>query len=46
MKVFHCDHCHRQWFFENVKCLSCGFTLGYLPNYAVMSALEPAEADT
>ena len=45
MKAFHCDHCHSPSFFENAKCLICGFTLGYLPDFSVMSALEPTDAD-
>lgn len=41
MKVFHCDHCQHTVFFENVRCLSCGHTLAYLPDIGDMTALAP-----
>jgi len=44
MKLFHCDDCKLLIFFENVQCLNCGHRLGYLPDLAVMSALEPVES--
>ena len=40
MKVFHCDHCGNLIFFENVSCLRCGHTLGFLPDVADLCALE------
>jgi hypothetical protein len=44
MKSFHCDHCGRVVFFENVRCINCSHTLGFLPDAGTMSALVPAEA--
>lgn len=44
MKNFHCDSCQQPIFFENVQCVTCQHTLGYLPDLMVMSALEPADA--
>jgi hypothetical protein len=42
MKVFHCDSCGSLIFFENVKCVHCGHTLGFLPfPPGKLSALEP-----
>ncbi len=41
MKTFRCDACNQLLFFENTQCLSCGHTLGYLPDEHVLSALEP-----
>jgi hypothetical protein len=43
MKSFHCQYCDQLIFFENVQCVTCGHTLGYLPDMAIMSALEPAD---
>jgi hypothetical protein len=41
MKTFYCDHCGNLVFFENVKCVKCGHTLGFLPDVLDLSALEP-----
>jgi hypothetical protein len=41
MKVFHCDHCGSPLFFENVRCVRCGHTLGFLPDVSDLSTLEP-----
>jgi hypothetical protein len=41
MKTFYCDHCGSLVFFENVQCLKCGHTLGFLPDVQDLSALEP-----
>ena len=45
MKLFNCQHCDALLFFENRVCGSCGSTLGYLPEQALLSALRPAPAD-
>lgn len=42
MKSFQCQHCGQLLFFENTKCLRCGHQLGYLPEEAVLSALDAA----
>jgi hypothetical protein len=41
MKLFECQHCGQPLFFENTRCENCGHSLGYLPEKAVLSALEP-----
>ena len=41
MRVFHCGQCDRLVFFENSACTSCGRTLAYLPDRAVMATIEP-----
>ena len=45
MKNFHCDSCQQPIFFENVQCVTCQHTLGFLPDLMVISALEPSDAD-
>lgn len=41
MKNFRC-HCGNTVYFENHRCLACGRALGFLPEYGVLAALEPA----
>jgi hypothetical protein len=43
MKLFTCSVCKQVLFFENVVCNSCGHALAYLPDRAVLSAIEPGE---
>lgn len=43
VKTFYCDTCGALVFFENVLCLNCRHTLGFLPEALDLSALEPAE---
>jgi hypothetical protein len=40
MKTFHCTHCQNLVFFENVRCLNCGYPLAFLPDLGVMAALS------
>jgi hypothetical protein len=40
MKLFKCQRCAALLYFENTQCTSCAHRLGYLPQKAVMSALE------
>jgi hypothetical protein len=40
MKIFHCDHCQQLVFFENIRCLTCGHALAYLPDLADMGSLD------
>src|SRR4051812_1358074 len=40
MKTFHCDVCGSLVFFENVTCVHCGHTLGFLPDVLDLSAVE------
>jgi hypothetical protein len=42
MKSFHCT-CGQLIFFENVSCMHCGRTLGFLPDLLITSSLEPAD---
>jgi hypothetical protein len=41
MKLFKCQSCGQVLYFENTHCERRGHRLGYLPNVATMSALEP-----
>ncbi len=41
MKTYHCT-CGQLIFFENVKCVSCGRELGFLPDLLSLSSLEPS----
>jgi hypothetical protein len=41
MRVFTCQACGQLLYFENVRCERCGHLLGYLPDWATMSAIEP-----
>jgi hypothetical protein len=43
MKLFTCSVCKQVLFFENVVCNSCGHALAYLPDRALLSAIEPAQ---
>jgi hypothetical protein len=40
MKTFHCTNCQNLIFFENVRCLSCGHALAFLPDAGIMAALS------
>ena len=39
MKAFHCDVCGSLAFFENVLCLKCGNSLGFLPDLIDLSTI-------
>ena len=41
MKLFTCQHCGQLLYFENTGCERCGRALGFLPELATLSALEP-----
>jgi hypothetical protein len=41
MKIFSCTACGQTLFFENSVCTRCGHALAYLPDRAVLSAIEP-----
>jgi len=41
MKLFQCQHCGQILYFENRACERCGHRLGFLPETATLSALEP-----
>ncbi len=41
MKLFECQNCGQLIYFENTQCERCGHALGFLPDAAMMTALEP-----
>jgi hypothetical protein len=41
MKLFECQNCGHPLYFENTRCESCGLRLGYLPERATVSAVQP-----
>jgi hypothetical protein len=41
MKLFKCQSCQQILYFENDVCVNCGHQLGYVPDVATLSALEP-----
>lgn len=41
MKLFECQNCGQLLYFENIQCERCGKALGFLPNAAIVTALEP-----
>ena len=44
MKTFRCDTCNAPVYFENIRCLGCGSTLGILPGtYEVHSVHEQSD---
>jgi hypothetical protein len=40
MKLFACDNCQQTLYFENSRCVSCGETLGYVPDAAALVTLR------
>ena len=40
MRLFQCQNCEQLLYFENTRCERCTFRLGYLPDGAVLSAME------
>jgi hypothetical protein len=45
MKIFTCDGCEQVVYFESVRCTRCGRTLAFLPDRAIVGALEPEGGD-
>jgi len=41
MKLFSCAACQQIIHFENSQCTSCGHALAYLPDRALLTAIEP-----
>lgn len=41
MKLFQCQNCRQELYFENTRCESCGLRLGYLPTRELITALKP-----
>jgi hypothetical protein len=46
MKLFTCPVCQQTLHFENYQCTKCGHKLAYLPEHAVLTAIEPVEGST
>jgi len=46
MKTFKCRSCDQMVFFESFVCTRCQHTLAFLPDYAIISALEPGNDGT
>lgn len=44
MKLFRCQSCGQVLYFENTVCERCSHRLGYLPDLATLSALQPHDA--
>jgi len=45
MKIYTCRNCDQVIYFDNTVCMSCGLRLGFLPERARLSALEPEDGD-
>ncbi|RQD63059.1 MAG: hypothetical protein D5R98_05850 [Desulfonatronovibrio sp. MSAO_Bac4] len=43
MKLYSCQCCSHLVYFENTKCLCCGFTLDFLPETMSMAAVDNPE---
>lgn len=46
MKLYECQNCGQLIYFENVQCERCGFALGFLPDSALLSTLQPKDDGT
>ncbi|HEX3133952.1 MAG TPA: putative zinc-binding peptidase [Planctomycetota bacterium] len=46
MKLFACQSCGAQLYFENVRCLACGHELGFIPEENILAAIEPNDDGT
>ena len=42
MKLFECQRCGQQLYFDNTSCEACGVILGYVTDRTVLSALDDA----
>lgn len=42
MRRFHCQNCDHEVYFDNTLCVTCGFSLGYVPDEARMLSAPPA----
>jgi hypothetical protein len=42
MKLFKCQHCGQVLYFENSSCLGCQRKLGYVPDQALLTAVDRA----
>jgi hypothetical protein len=40
MRVLHCSHCGQVVFFENTRCVNCGYKLAFVPDLSAMAAVE------
>ncbi len=39
MKVFHCQHCGHLLFFENSRCVSCGYRVVFIPESRTLTSI-------
>jgi hypothetical protein len=46
VKLFACQSCKQTVFFESVQCTHCGHALAYVPDRALICAIEPGEPPT
>lgn len=46
MKLFNCANCGNVLYFENVACMRCGATLGFLPEHLHLATIVPASTMT
>ncbi|MEG2047999.1 MAG: putative zinc-binding peptidase [Comamonas sp.] len=46
MRAFNCDHCGHLVFFDSTRCVHCGSTLAFVPEWLRMAALTPAHPST
>ncbi len=44
MKLFECQNCGQLIYFENTQCERCGSALGFLPDAAMLTALQTTKA--
>lgn len=43
MKLFSCSRCQQSVFFESVECVNCGQSLAFVPERALVCAMEPVQ---
>lgn len=41
MRAFNCDHCGHLVFFDSTRCVHCGSTLAFVPEWLRTAALQP-----
>lgn len=45
MRAFNCDQCGHLVFFDSVRCVHCGSTLAFIPEWMRIAALQPLARD-
>ena len=41
MRLFTCSKCGNAIYFENVRCVNCGYTLAYFPEHGLVTSIRP-----